>query len=99
MEKKLPKVFVNQIDKSFTNNEKVFYSNEKNIPSKSETTIYQKLNLIFHSFKNGEKLSVWIETKDWKAKKKIIGKTRNYLITIENEKIPIKEILDIKKES
>lgn len=100
MEKKLPKVFANSIDKDIKNNEKVYY--ERNIkeekPKKLPTdfTINQKINKIFGSSKYVYKADVKIKFKDGSNKdKKIIGRNKNELITMDNELINISSIEDI----
>lgn len=105
MEKKLPKVFVNQINKELNNNESVFYSKENRTEPDEKITsthskiegqnINQKINLIFSSPRYVYKADVEIKLKDRTIKKRIVGKNGNYLITIENELIPITDILDI----
>ena len=57
--------------------------------------INQKINNIFNSNKYVYKADVVITTKDGKVVKKIIGQNKTHLITIENELIPISNILDI----
>lgn len=105
--KELPKVFANKIDKNLSNNDSLSYSkNEDEIKSskenisngknfKTEVNINQKLNSIFNSPRYVYKADVEITLKDKKIVKKIIGQNQNYLITIENELIPISEIVDI----
>ena len=112
MEKKLPKVFANKIDKELKNNEKVYYERgsrkelkaenaEKDITKKAkipeELTINQKINKIFGSSRYVYKADVQIKLKDGNTvDKKIIGRNRNELITMDNELIKISLIDDIK---
>ena len=68
MDKKLPKVFANKVDKKFNNNEQVFYSKEDNQKEDVETkqegkNIYQKINEIFSSERYVYKADVEIKTK------------------------------------
>lgn len=108
MEKKLPKVFANSIDKELDNNEACFYSacqesnlNEENTRKKDERfvvrgeNIGQKIQSIFTSPKYVYKADVDITLKDGKVSKRIIGKNMTHLITIDNELIPISDIIDI----
>ena len=94
----LPKIFKNNINKEIKNNEKVFYTNntrsldEKIVP----TNIKQKVNEIFASPNYVYKANVEITLKDKKIKKRIIGRNKDYIITMDNLLIPINEILDIK---
>lgn len=104
MNKKLPKVFANKIEKEISNNEKIYYSrtndynrNDEEMTVKKENkNIYQKINDIFGSEKYVYKADVDIKTKGVNKKVKIIGRNNGYLITIDNELIPITDIEDIK---
>lgn len=103
MEKKLPKVFANKIDKPLKNNETVYYEkneDRKEEPSKTNSffSINQKINQIFGSSRYVYKADVVITTKNGKLNKKIIGRNRNELITMDNEVIKIADILDIEFE-
>lgn len=104
MEKKLPKVFVNKVDKVLTNNEKVSYGLSENrnfetakkpIIQKNNMDVNQKINAIFNSPGYVYKASVVIKLTNGTIHKQIIGKNNTHIITIENELIPINEILDI----
>ena len=107
MAKKLPKVFQNTIDKDISNNDKFYYSankNEKNIETKEPTklkipkpnNINKKINEIFASPTYVYKANVEVTTKESNITTKIIGRNKNYLITMDNKTIPIKDIIDIK---
>ena len=119
MEKKLPKVFANKIEKEVGNNKSVFYSSKdglgvdnSDVRAESNETddfanrvkdnlvkpknIYQKLNDIFSSSRYVYKADVEITLKDGVVTKRIIVKNSNHLITIDNELIPISDIIDIK---
>ena len=109
MEKKLPSIFANKIEKELTNNEKVYISSkEKEIkeqeletrenknPNLYEKSIGQKINQILKSKKSLYKIPVKITINNQEIIKYIIGKNTKSLITIENELIPIEEIKDIK---
>lgn len=89
----LPKVFQNpniNLEKKKTNN---------NIDIKKEKVsyydIYTKINKLFKSPNYIYKIKVLIKTKDEEKEEILIGKTSKYLLTINNEKIQIKDILDI----
>ena len=90
----LPKVFHNSVNKKFTNNKNVFYS--KGNKEVSEKTIYQKINDIFSSPNYIYKANVEISLKDKIVTKRIIGRNKDYLITMDNDLIKISDILDIK---
>lgn len=104
MEKKLPEIFHNKIDKKINNNKSVFYSKEeKNIKIDSdrnnELNISQKINKIFSSSNYVYKADVIIKLKDKEINTKIIGRNKNFLITMDNQLIPITEIIDITKKT
>lgn len=111
MDKKLPKIYANNIDKKISNNKKIDYpglndntettsSNKKSkieeAINNSKKNINQKLNDIFNSPKYVYKAEVEIKLKDKTVVKKIIGQNQNQLITLDNELIPISDIIDIK---
>lgn len=89
-----PKVFQNNDNKKFTNNNDVFYS--KNNNDVSTKNIYQKINDIFSSPNYIYKANVEISLKDKIISKRIIGRNKDFLITMDNELIRINDILDIK---
>lgn len=106
MEKKLPKMFINRIDKELKNNERIYVASkeeekeplEKDYYSKVDfkgVNINQKLKAIFNSKNYIYKAEVEITQHGEKLKKRVIGRNGNYLITMENEKIPIDSIEDI----
>ena len=63
--------------------------------SRSIKDLNQKINQIFGSSRYVYKADVVITTKNGAFNKKIIGRNRHELITMDNEVIPINEILDI----
>lgn len=101
MEKKLPTVFANKIDKKLENNTTVSVTREDTVREEKEPkmvygkNINQKIQDIFSSTKYVYKADVIITLKDKKITKKVVGKNANYLITIDNELIPISDIVDI----
>ena len=96
--KELPKVFHNKIDKKFDNNRSVFYSNNSYEEDRSvdTRTVLQKINEIFSSPNYVYKANVEITLKDKKVTKRIIGRNKNYIITMDNDLIPISDIIDIR---
>lgn len=101
MEKKVPKVYANKIDRDIGNNDRVFYGSNKEKPvketKKSNTglTINQKINQIFGSSRYVYKADVVITLKDKTVTKRIIGRNKNSLITFDNELINVSDIVDI----
>ena len=96
--KELPKVFQNKIDKKINNNESFYYSNLKDnsIEPQDSKTIIQKINEIFSSPNYVYKANVEITLKDKVLNKRIIGRNKDYIITMDNELIKISDIVDIK---
>ena len=100
--KDLPKVFRNNIDKKFNNNKNIYYSSDDNrsssVPEQSNDnrTILQKINEIFSSPNYVYKANVEITLKDKKVTKRIIGRNKDFIITMDNTLIPISDIIDIK---
>lgn len=94
--KDLPKVFQNKIDKNIKNNKEVFYGSSKEQIIDNSKTITQKINEIFSSPNYVYKANVEITLKDKKITKRIIGRNKDNIITMDNLIIPIKDILDIK---
>ena len=108
MEKKLPKVYANKIDKDVKNNKRVYYSSfdEKkedvrsttvntNRPNLDGKTVPQKLYPIFHGPNYVYKADVTLKIKGRNVNKKIIGYNTQNIITVDNEVIPIADIEDI----
>ena len=95
--KDLPKVFRNNLDKKFNNNRSVYYSsNNSKEEVRDSRTVLQKINDIFASPNYVYKANVEITLKDKKVTKRIIGRNKNYIITMDNMLIPVEDILDIK---
>ena len=108
MEKKLPKVFANKVVGKTGNNEEVYYSYGKDDYNDrtSNTTsklmgknINQKINDIFNSPNYIYKADVKLTLKNGSVTKRIVGRNSTHLITIDNELIPLTDIIDIEKNS
>ena len=100
MNKKLPHVFHNKIDKKINNNTEYYYSKNKdhtNIETEPSKNIRKAITEIFSSPNYIYKANVIITLKDKTVEKRIIGRNKNYLITMDNETIPIDSIIDIKR--
>lgn len=106
MKKEIPKVYANKIDKKIENNCKVCITKNDEVVEKKEKIakepnivqkdIHQKIKEIFNSNKYVYKADVLITLKDETITRRIIGKNNSQLITIDNELIPIDDIVDIK---
>lgn len=104
--KELPKMYRNKIDKDIKNNERVFstmYENKNDIVNnqnifinnRNNYTVEQKIYNIFNSPNYIYKIDVTIVTDQETFNKRIVGKTKSNLITMDNEYIPINTIRDI----
>lgn len=102
MDKKLPSLFANKIEKKLENNSRVCITRNDNIENMEKKDVKEdvkdinkKISKIFSSPKYVYKASVTITLKDKIITKKIIGKNNKNIITLDNELIPIEDILDI----
>lgn len=102
MDKKLPKVFANTIPKKLANNTYVYYGEkDRNVAAEKKPAYKENINSkiikIFKSPRYVYKIDVEITTNQGVQSQKIIGKTMDNLITIDNKLIPISSIIDIKE--
>ncbi len=102
MNKKVPKIFVNKIDK-VNNNKEVFYSfknnnfeyEKKDNIQVNEFDIQNKIDKLFRTNDFIYKKTFHIKTKYSENDYTIISKSYNYLLTIDGSRIYIKDIIDI----
>ncbi len=103
MNKKVPKIFVNKINK-INNNKEVFYSYKNNndfeYENKKETQtnefdIQNKIDKLFRTNDFVYKKTFHIKTKFSENDYIIISKSYDYLLTIDGNRIYIKNIIDI----
>lgn len=95
----LPNVFQNNNINYEDNSQDLFYS-KNNIERKKITSkidINTQIKNIFSSTSYVYKINVIITTNKDTFETTIIGKSNNYLITMNNELINIKDIIDIKE--
>lgn len=101
MEKKLPKMYHSSINKNIDNIQKIYstmddtFNNEDRKVKYNRYEIETKINNILNSSNFVYKANVNILTEKGLIKKNIIAKNNGYLITMENETIPINSIKDI----
>lgn len=107
MDKKLPRIFRSEIDKQINNNRSVYYVNkesddfsfstrkEKEVKT-SSIDINEKINGIFKPGRHSFNVEVEIITKSKTYDTKIAGKIRDCIVTLDNDVIPIHDIVDIK---
>lgn len=99
MKKKLPEMFQNKIEKKLNNNNKLYYSASNESPKKeTKKIIHKQINEIFSSPNYIYKANVKITTNDKSFNTQIIGRNKNYLITMDNKTILIDSITDIEIE-
>lgn len=77
------------------NNDRKISNNSIFINNKNNYTVEQKIYNIFNSPNYIYKIDVTIVTDKGKTNKRIVGKTKTNLITMDNEYIPINTIRDI----
>lgn len=104
MDKKLPKIYANKIERKAGNNEDVYCSfddkEERTVSAPSKLkgkNVNQKLNEIFNSANYIYKADVKLTLKDGIVTKRIVGRNSTHLITIDNELIPITDVVDIER--
>ena len=100
MEKKLPGVFPGKVSSGAGNNSRIAYVNSEKVPvtnvNTSQVNVNQKINKIFNSNNYIYKANVEIKLRDGSTvNKQIVGKNNLHLITMDNELIPITDIVDI----
>lgn len=93
--KKLPKLFKNEIDKPLNNNKKYCYLKEETSEQVDKLTIDEKINKIFNGLGNAYNVPVKIKTKDKVFTTSLVSKTKNNLVTLDNEVIKIEDIISI----
>lgn len=97
--KKLPKIYQNGIAKTFKNNKTIDrFKNESTIETSLENkdTVKETLNKIFNGIGYSYNIPVIIKTISKTYETTLVAKTSNNIITIDNEVIPIKEIISLK---
>lgn len=100
--KKLPEIFVNNINKKISHNDEVYYSykDNKNDVINNEvkysfSEIQNKIDNLFRSNDFIYKKTFHIKTINDEKDYIIISKSYDYLLTIDGEKIMIRDILEI----
>ena len=94
--KKLPNLYTNTFEKKIDNSlEYIKVNNKEKNYSLSLTELNKKINTIFKSNNYIYKIKVEITLKDKVINTYLIGKTKNNLITLDNELININDIENI----
>lgn len=98
MKNNLPRVYANPINKELKNNLDYYVSNTNEERSINSENIPRKINEIFASPHHVYKSKVRIRLFDnQELETTIVGKTGNYLLTLNGEKVNIDNIADIEK--
>lgn len=95
MNKKLPDIYANPIEKNLHNTQETYYGSFQDSTRTDKKSITEKINSIFSSkgfvYKSKVRIELLKETKICT----LVGRTANTLLTMENETIPISDIVDI----
>ena len=93
--KKLPKIYQNEITKKIKNNKTVCYLKEEPLdPYTGIPTILEKIEQVFSGYGYSYNIPVTIKTTSKTYNTSLIAKTEKNLITLDNDIIPISEIID-----
>lgn len=98
--KKLPKIYKNDIKNPINNNRNIYrFKNEDTfIENKVATNkeVKETLKEIFNGLGNSYNVLVKIITKDKEYETSLVSRTANNIVTIDNDVILIKDIINIK---
>lgn len=94
--KKIPKVYVNPINKDIDNEQKYFRSGNIN-SNYSKGISLCDIDRVLNSNKHVYRSKVRLNINNNYVEKIIVSRSNNYLITIDNEKIPISNIFSIEE--
>lgn len=97
--KKLPKIYQNEIDKKIKNNETIYYSRNRNSQAEEEMDLDSVnifLDNIFNGIGHAFNIPVVIRTNTKVYNTSLITRTNDYLLTLDNNKIKISDIISIK---
>ena len=103
--KKLPKIYQNTIDKNINNNNKTYYirnkTSEESLVSETMTQdqIDSVLDDIFNDIGYSFNIPVIIKTNTKTYETSLITRTNGYLLTFDNHKIRIDEIVYIQRKN
>ena len=97
MKKDLPKVYANPIDKDIRNNDNIFYGKNEELKLDRNINVYEKINQIFASPHHVYKSNVSIYTRNGKINTTIVGKSGNFLLCLNGDRINMLDIIDIER--
>ena len=100
MNKNLPRVFANPINRNINNNLDYYVSKPEslNVREVKEENVLIKINEIFVSPNHVYKIKVLVKLSDNTEREiVIVGKTNTYLLTLNGNKLRINDIIHIEK--
>lgn len=97
MKKDLPSVYANPINKEIRNNNDIYYGKKEEVRNSSKGNVYDKINQIFASVHHVYKSNVRIHTRNGEIKTTIVGKSGNFLLCLNGDKINMLDIVDIER--
>lgn len=92
--KKLPKIYQGDFDKEIKNNKELAYVSNS-IDTDIVSDVASTIDKLFSSTRHIFNIPVIIKTKDKEYDTKIAGRVKNYIITLDNNVIFIKDIISI----
>lgn len=98
--KKLPKIYQNEFNKKISNNKKTCYiKNEEQalVEPMTEIKIKKIIDEVFSGLGYSYNIPLTITTKTKEYQTSLIAKTKNRVVTLDNDIIPLSEIISIKK--
>ena len=94
---KLPKVYVNPINHNIENAQQSYKSNMRGISLNNKHISTNDVDKILNSKKHIYRSRVRLQIDNENFEKVIVSRNNDFLITIDNEKIPIKSINSIEE--
>ena len=96
--KKLPKLYKNEKLNIKNNNKKICYVERKdNSKNNNNNNIRETINKIFNGIGRTYNVKVYLQTKDLSKETSLLAKNSEFIITLDNEKIPIDSIIKIER--
>ena len=97
MDKKLPNIYANPIQKKLQNVQEMYYGEDRVGVNKDDKPVLKKINEIFSSLDFVYKSRVRITTMSGSREYVLVGRTDKSLLTFDNETVLIADILEIQK--
>lgn len=96
--KKLPKIYHEDLNKAIPNNREVYYlknQESKETEERKSESVDEVLKKVFNGIGYSFNIPLKIITNNKTYETSLIGKTGNYLITFDNDTIPLSEVKEI----